>query len=146
MKKFLLIIFALLIAGAGVYGQASPSGKKEKKLVEKFLTYMQGEKAPAYDKMMKSISKEYIKENNLKVEDYKVDNYTIHGHSIEAYNAATGIVTAKVWGEDRSWVHRLFFKVVKEGGKLYIFPSGHSDAYIFPWWDRETYIKEPKEN
>jgi hypothetical protein len=141
MKRILALIFIALVAVSCGTSKFSKTGDKEKKFISDFLECMDHGSGPKYTEMMDAISPMYIKEKNINKSMYKVDNYTIWGYSIETYTN-DGLVSAKVWGEDRKWVHLLTFKLRHEGGKLYLIPSDHSDSYIYPWWERKTYIKE----
>jgi hypothetical protein len=141
MKKILALIFIAMVAVSCSNTKFSKTGDKEKKFVSEFLDCMYHGSGPKYKEMMNAISPMYIKKKNINKDDYKVDNYTIWGYSIETYEN-NGLISAKVWGEDRKWVHLLTFKLSIEGGKLYLIPSANSDSYISPWWERKTYIKE----
>jgi hypothetical protein len=141
MKKILALIITAFVTLSCNPTKFSATGDKEKKFVSDFLECMDHGSSPKYEEMMDAISPKYIKEKSINKATYKVDNYTIWGYSIETYNN-NGLITAKVWGEDRKWVHLLTFKLSHEGGKLYLIPSEHSDSYISPWWERQTYIKE----
>lgn len=141
MKKIIILCLIALFAIACSTSKFTSDGAKEKKYIDVFLTYMDVDNGPEYQNMMNCISPKYIKEKGIEVTDYKVDNYSITGHSIESYTSE-GYVVAKIWGKNRSWVHELTFKLSIEGGKIYIYPSGNSDSYIYPWWERITYIDE----
>jgi hypothetical protein len=141
MKKVIGIILIALITFSCKTAQFSSTGDKEKKFISDFLSCMSKDNGPKYKEMMDCISPKYIKDNNINVTNFKVDNYTLWGYSIESYTKG-GMITAKVWGQNREWVHLLTFKLSKEGGKTYLVPSEHSDTYISPWWERKTYIKE----
>jgi hypothetical protein len=143
MKRILGFIFIALIAASCGTAKFSTTGDKEKKYIDDFLSLMGKDNEPKYTELMKCISPKYIKDNNLNTSVFKVDNYSTWGHSIETYTAK-GMITAKIWGQNREWVHLLTFKLSKENGKLYIVPSAHSESYISPWWERQTYIKENK--
>ncbi len=117
------------------------SGNLEKDFVTKFLDYMiSDENEDKYKRDL--ISKGYIDAYDLNIKDFKINTYFPVGYEIESYDPSTGIVSTQVWGEDKGWVHRLTFKIVKENGKMYFYPSRHSDEYIDPWHKAETYINE----
>jgi hypothetical protein len=141
LKKAILIFIIILITASCTTSRFSTSGDEEKKFISNFLSYMDHSSEPAYDDMMRCISHQYISKNKIDKAHFKVDNYTIWGYSIEDYHN-DGKVTAKVWGNERGWIHLLTFKLSKESGKLYIVPSQHSTDYISPWWERQTYVKE----
>ncbi len=140
MKNILILmaVVSLMACGSAKFSQ---TGQKEKQKVSDFLACMDHASGPKYIEMMNCISPQYLKQHGIDRSAYKVDNYSIYGFSIESYTR-DGMVTAKVWGEARKWVHKLTFKLTKSGGKIYIIPSEHSDKYISPWWSRETYIRE----
>lgn len=140
MKKIIPVTLILCLLVTASVAQFSKKGDKEKKFIETFLSYMKNQ--TDYEGMMKSISPNYLSQNGIDTKNYKVDNYFIADFSIEKYDKKTGMVTAKIWGVNRTWVHRLIFKLCKEKGNLYIVPSKHNDNYIIPWWEKETYIKE----
>ncbi|MEI6853925.1 MAG: hypothetical protein WCL06_13855 [Bacteroidota bacterium] len=142
MKKTLMALTLLVFLGSACKTTKVSNSSEAEKYVTKFLSYMDQKDGPKRQEMMDCISPSYISENNIKTSDYKVNNYSIWGFSIESYDASTGIVVTRVWGEARKWVHELDFKVVKEKGSLYLMPSKHSDAYIDPWFEAKTYIKD----
>jgi hypothetical protein len=139
MKKILLILAACVLAFTCNAQKFSSKGTKEKKFVGTFISYMQS--GPDYAKLMDCISPEYIRKNGIEESKFKVDNYQVWGYSLESYSR-DGLVTLKIWGDKRSWVHQLTFKLSKEKGKLYIVPSAFTHDYISPWWERKAYIKE----
>jgi hypothetical protein len=143
MNKIIGFIVIVLLTVSCSTSKFSTTGEKEKKFIDNFLGYMDKDNGTQYEPLMDCISPKYIKSNNIDRNTYKVDNYSVWGHSIETY-AKNGMITAKIWGQDRSWVHLLTFKLSIEGGKFYLMPSAHSDNYISPWWERQTFIKEKK--
>jgi hypothetical protein len=140
MKKILIFTLLIIAFSATYAAKFSKDGKREKEFVSTFLAYMKHGDGPNYYGMMKNISPKYIKSNQIDVSDYKVNNYSIEGFEIESYNR-TGLVTTKIWGNGKSWTHRVVFKLIKYKGKFYMDPSKHSDKYIDPWYTVETYIK-----
>lgn len=92
----------------------------------------------------KYIAPSYYRKEKLDKYDYKINYYSPKGGEIKEVKS-NGMVEAYIWGEDKGWVHLLTFKVVKEGGKSYVWPKGHTDNnYIHPWYDVETdvdYVK-----
>lgn len=93
------------------------------------------------DKLMDYISPAYISNNYLSVSDYQVNKYYPVDYTIDSYNADTGIVKTRIWGEDKGWIHGLDFKVVWENERYYLYPSSHSEDYIDPWYNANTYIE-----
>ncbi|MFC2100432.1 hypothetical protein ACFLRZ_01240 [Bacteroidota bacterium] len=139
MNKIFTLFFSLLIlTSCTSTSKVSKSGFSEMGLVSEFITLMVNNAAPAG--MMKYISPSYLKENNINKADYKVNTYAPVDFRIENY--INGMVFAKIWGNNRSWVHRLTFMVVKEEGKLYLKPGKHYDKVIDPWHRAETYLVE----
>ncbi len=142
MKKTLMALTLLVFLVSSCKTTKVSNSSEAEKYVIKFLSYMDQKDGPKRQEMMDCIAPSYISQNNINIADYKVNNYTIFGFSIESYNASSGIVVTKVWGEGKKWMHQLDFKVVKEKGSLYLMPSKHSDAYIDPWFVAKTYLKE----
>lgn len=110
----------------------------QKALVDEFLKLMCEDKHDGYA-LMKYISPEYIDDNDLDEDDYQVNTYYPKDYSIE--NSKNGNVVTKIWGKNKSWIHKLTFKVVKENGKYYLYPGSHSDSYIDPWYKITTFVK-----
>jgi len=129
----------IFVTSCKTSSQLSKSGNKETEFVESFIKLMISEDA-VNKELMNYISPSYIKENNLDVSKYEVNTYSPKGFSIESQDK--DIVTTKIWGKDRGWTHILKFKLVKENGKLYLFPSKHSEKYIHPWFEVSTYINK----
>jgi hypothetical protein len=147
MKKIVIFLFlTAIITAACNTSRLSFSGNDEKAFVEKFVKYMVDDnvisKETDYDGMMDCISPKYLKANKINVAEFKVNNYSVHNFSIETYNREKSIITVKIWGIDKKWIHRVDFMIVKEHGKLYLFPSKHSDSYIDPWQKVDSYIQE----
>ena len=138
-KTFILIIF--LVIGFSTTLKSQVGGNKEKQFVAKFLSYMHMERGTNYPAMMDCISPSYMQENKLEKSNYKVNNYSIWGFTIESYSDSNRVVTAKVYGEKRSWAHRLTFNVVEENGKLYIQPGSHDEQWIHPWLTSDSNVK-----
>ena len=89
----------------------------------------------------KFLSPSYMNAKGLYTDKYSVNNYTIWGHSNESFNTSTGTIKSLIWGENRSWVKRLIFTIVKENGYYYIYPSSIStNDYIEPWTSLEENV------
>jgi hypothetical protein len=142
LSHLIPVFFVAGLLASCASSKFSKDGSKEKKFVTQFCSYMDQESGPKYKEMMDCISPTYIRENNISTSSYKVNNYSIYGSSIESFIAKTGAMKVKVWGEKRAWVHLLEFKLVKEKGKLYLYPGNHSDSYIDPWFKVDSYIRE----
>ncbi len=144
MKKiaFILLVSIFLFGCVGS-SKLSKSGSKEKDIVINFIDLMVYGTEDDLNKEYKPlISPKYIKENKIDIEKYELNYYNPKGYSIETYNPGTGIVEAKIWGADKDWMHLLEFKVVKEKGKLYLYPEKHTDSkYIYPWYKATTNIE-----
>ena len=139
--KIVIFIIAALLTSCNVL-KLSQNGDAEKEFVSKFIKYMSDDVDPDYNGMMACISPKYIKTNKLKVADFKVNNYSVNGFNVESYNRTGGIIVVKVWGVERKWMHRIYFKIVSEKDKLYLYPSKNSDKYIDPWTQVDAYIVE----
>jgi hypothetical protein len=142
LKKIIIALSLIVLLCSACKTTQVANNSEAAKYVSTFLGYMDQKDGPKRDEMMARISPSYISENKINTGQYKVNNYAIWGFSIESYNASTGIVITKVWGEAKKWIHELDFKVVKEKSSLYLMPSKHSDAYIDPWFSIKTYVKE----
>ena len=116
----------------------SQSGNKEKQFVAKFLSFMHAERGTNYPEMMKCISPNYLKENNIDLNTHKVNNYSIWGFTIESYYAEENLITVKIFGQKHAWAYRLTFKLSNENERLYILPSSFDDEWIHPWWSSES--------
>ena len=89
----------------------------------------------------KFLSPSYMNAKGLYTDKYSVNNYTIWGHSNESFNTSTGTIKSLIWGENRGWVKRLIFTIVKENGYYYIYPSSIStNDYIEPWTSLEENV------
>ncbi len=142
MKKTLMALTLLVFLGNACKTPKVSNSSEANEYVTRFLGYMDHNEGPKRQEMMDFIAPSYISQNHINTSDYKVNNYTIWGFTIESYDASTGIVVTKVWGDAKKWIHELDFKVVKEKGSLYLMPGKHSEAYIDPWFEVKTYIKE----
>ena len=142
MKKKLLVITLLVLIFTACKTSKVSEADDAKKYVSRFLSLMVQNAGPKQADLMSYISPSFIANNNIKTESFSVDNYSIYGFSIESYDATTGLVVTKVWGEAKQWIHQLTFKVVKEKGKQYLMPSSFGESYIEPWFEVKTYIKE----
>ena len=142
MKKLALIGLVLLFSVLACNTtKTSKTGDAEKQFVSVFLSYMNHGQVSKQNEMKACISPAYIKEQGINIASFKINNYSIWGYSIEYYAADEGMVVAKIWGENKNWIHQLDFKVVKESGKLYLMPSQHKDMYIDPWYRAKLRIK-----
>ena len=139
MKKWYTgIIICYCLISCTTSSKVSKSGFSEIDYVSGFINLMMHN--ADQPSLMNYISPEYMKENNLNRADYKVNTYSPVDFRIENY--INGRVYVKIWGENRSWVHRLTFQVVKENGKLYLKPGKHTESKIDPWYRAETYLVE----
>lgn len=114
----------------------------EARLVYDFLKIMKDDQYNETSKM-KFVSPKYLKKNNLNPSDYKVNTYTISGFNVKKFDKETGMVQTWIWGENKKWIMQLDFKVVREDGKLFLYPSRFSDyKYIDAW---TTAVDVPKD-
>ncbi len=139
----LFIIFIFLFGCVGS-SKLSNTGNKEKQIIKDVIeTMISGGQVQINKKARPLISPKYLQENNINVEDYNINLYYPKGYSIESYNNQTGIIVAEIWGSNHDWTHRLEFKLVKEKGKLYLYPEKHTTSnYLYPWYKSETYINK----
>lgn len=142
MKKTLIALTLLVMLCNACKTTKVTKVSDAENYVKTFLGYMDQKEGPKRQEMLDCIAPSYITANNLNTGNYKVNNYAIWGFSIESYEPSTGFVITRVWGDGKTWIHELTFKVVKEKGKLYLMPGKHSDAYIDPWFVVKTYVKE----
>jgi len=143
MKRNLCIVFLLffVVSACGTSNKLSREGVDEKEFVGTFLTLMMN----SFDndeEMIAYLSPEYLHENGIVLGQYHVNSYSPVGFSIEDYDAKTGIVRTNIWGEDKSWVHEVIFKLVKEDGRLFLLPGRHSESFVDPWFEVHSYIQE----
>ncbi|MDD5571073.1 MAG: hypothetical protein PHD97_07940 [Bacteroidales bacterium] len=103
------------------------------KLVTDFLNLWVNSPSDADVKMRKYISPSYIKSNYIDIDDYEVNNYVPTNFEIIDCNISTGKVKANIWGNNKSLMHSLIFKIVEENGTLYFYPSKKTESYIYPW-------------
>ncbi len=141
MRKtsYFFLVLIIIVSSCKTSSQLSKSGNKETKFVKSFIELMMSDNKDG-DELKNYISPTYLKENNLDVSKYEVNSYSPKGYNIESYDK--DIVKVKIWGKDRGWTHILKFKIVKEKGKLYLLPSKHSERYIHPWFEANTYINK----
>jgi len=114
-------------------------GTKEKDFVEEFLQHMIDD----YNDealLLGYVSPAYCSQNGLKKKDYNCNAYSPESFTVGKYDPATGTVEAIIVGTDQNWGHRLTFKIVRENGRLYLWPGHHSDSYIDPWYSVETNV------
>lgn len=118
--------------------------KNEKtELVEKILDNMVSDEDDNFGTEMRLyIAPSYYKKNDIDPFVYLVNAYSPSGFSIESVDG-NGVVKAKIWGSDRSWVHELTFKVVEENGLLYVMPGKHHSEteYVDPWYSVRTDVE-----
>lgn len=116
--------------------------KEGKKVVSGFLDAIKTGNSST-DIFIKSfLSPKYLLNGGYYDPKYKVNTYSLYGYEIESSDAISGKVIAKIWGQDKGWIHRLYFNVIKEDGNYYLSPSKVSESfYIYPWESADTYIK-----
>ncbi|MBN1638273.1 MAG: hypothetical protein JW866_04865 [Ignavibacteriales bacterium] len=137
MKKFIIPIIAILLVNCSGGLKLSDDGTPEKTFVTSFLNLMIEEERD-YEQMREFISPSYLIEKNA--HDYKVNSYFPVGFSVDSYNE--GVIITQIWGEDKSWVHQLTFKVVIENEKYYLYPSSNDGEWIDPWFGINAYIND----
>lgn len=146
MKKTLIFtgilsITIMLMSSCTTCKLRSGGGSAEKKLVQEFMDLMVADTHTDFnEKTRPMISPKYLEENNLEIDDYSINLYYPTGYEIKEYDKKEKIVTVLIWGESRDWVHRLYFKTVKENGKIYFYPEQVSGSYIYPWYKVDSYI------
>ena len=134
MKKILLVA----LMSTGYIATYSQVGDLQKQCVSRLLVCMHAERGgPRYPELMNCISPMYLQENHIDRETHKVNNYTIWGFVIDNYTEADSIVTARIYGEKKSWMYNITFKVTMENNRPYIWPSSFDSEWIHPWWTVE---------
>lgn len=141
MKKITFILAALFLFSCSS-SKLSVSGEAESEFVNGFLKHMVDNTSTASKILKDYISPTFLKENNIDITSKSVNVYSPDEFGIEKYDRKEGIVTAKIWGKDKDWVHRLHFKVEKIDGKLYLYGKTNNDSYVDPWFSVESFIKE----
>jgi len=134
----LLLGMSLLAAACGTGSGLSKNGTAEKALVEQFCKGMIDEAEDG--ELWPMISPKYMADNGLSKSKYNVNVYYPEAYKILSYDAKTGLIVSEIAGE--GWAHELTWKVVKEDGKLYLWPGKHTAEYIHPWYEVKTYINE----
>jgi len=119
-------------------GSSKPTTSESRALVTDLLYDMVNNQDDFETDARKYIAPSYYRTNYLDKSEYKINRYSPTGAEIKSVGE-DGIVEAYIYGSDKSWVHLLTFKVVKEGGKAYSYTKGHTDNnYIHPWYIVET--------
>lgn len=120
-----------------------PNAKEKQELVEKICKAMVNEKETFGKDMRLYIAPSYYKSNDIDPYNYQVNSYTPKGYSVGKMDRR-GYIKAKIWGEDRGWVHELTFKVVEEGGLFYVMPGKHYSGteYVDPWYSVEANVED----
>ncbi len=139
MRILAIISLVVLVSACSSTQKLSKKGQSEIQYVEKFI---EGMKDFGDDKLGAFIAPSYLENNKLDLSEYQINTYMPAGYEVKEWDKNAGIATTLIWGEDKGWVHRLTFKVVKESGKMYLYPMKHSDDFIHPWHSVETYIKD----
>jgi hypothetical protein len=139
-KAFIYIILLFLFSSCNTVTFLYDSYNEEK-LVTDFMN-LWIEKPHEKEERKAFISPEYCKKNGIELKEYKVKAYLPAGFIIREYYPKENVVFTEIWGENLSWTHYLFFKVVKEKGSYYFWPGGYSDNYITPWFKSKLYIKK----
>jgi len=144
MKKitFATLISLFLFSCIGS-SKLSQSGSKEKDIVKNLIDLMiLGDETQMNEQYRPLISPKYIKENDINIDDYKINYYSPKSYTIESYDAKTGKIEAKIWGNNKTWAHLLEFKIVKENNKLYLYPEKHTNSkYVYPWYKVTTNVE-----
>ena len=123
MKHYFLGIL-LILAFTGTAQQA------QKQKIESLMSEMMDNDLQI--KLSDYISPSYIKANNLIEGIHQLNAYSPVGYEI--LKKEDGLHKVKIWGEDKIWIHELFFKLIKENGEYYFQPSGMvSGNYVDPW-------------
>ncbi|MHB1277992.1 MAG: hypothetical protein ACYC1Q_06305 [Bacteroidia bacterium] len=121
----------------GGTGGTVPTATESRKIVTDLLYDMVNDADNFGTGARKYIAPSYYKKNNIDKYDYQINYYSPSGSEIKTVGN-DGMVIALIWGSGKSWINKLTFKVVKEGGKVYVYPKGHTDNfYIHPWYEVE---------
>ena len=129
--------FILCLSSLSAFAQ---SRDRENALVETVLGNMVNSKTMSVSTY---ISPAYLKANAVSSSDYKINTYSPTGYSVDE-NKGNGVVVARIWGSNKSWVHRLTFIVTYENGSYYFMPGRAPSSYFYidPWYIVETNIKD----
>ena len=141
MKKIIIILMPILFTACFTQ-KLSKSGNAEINYVKGFIQHMIADTNSKSETLKKFISPKYLKSNNLNIDKYNINTYYPVDFKVENYSRETGIVTVKIWGKDKGWIHKLDFKLEKEKGNLYLIPGKYTEGYIHPWFSVEAYVKE----
>lgn len=82
------------------------------------------------DELTKYISKKDFDKHNLVAGKHAINTYSPKGYTLASDDEKTGTVTAYIWGEDKKWVHKLTFKLFKQG-KDYCFEVNRVSKYDY---------------
>lgn len=125
-------------------GSGKPTTSESRSLVTDILYDMVNNQDDFGTRARKYIAPSYYRTKYLDKDDYEINYYSPKGAEIKSVGE-DGMVDAYIWGSDKDWVHLLTFKVVKEGGKTYVYPKGHTDNnYIHPWYEVTTDVTYTK--
>jgi hypothetical protein len=125
MKYFILSI-ALIFTTLGFTQETDEKLQK----VEQLMSEMMDNELDI--KLANYVSPSYIKSNNLIEGKHQLNAYSPTGYKIT--DEENGLFKVEIWGDNKIWIHELFFKLIKEKGSYYFEPSGiESGNYVNLW-------------
>ncbi|QIE58403.1 hypothetical protein G5B37_02130 [Rasiella rasia] len=137
MKLKFWLICVLLYSSVGL-GQDKNTPAAQ--VVKEFLHGMSYDEQTESTTLKALIAPSFAKAKNIESKHIGIDVYRPDHFMIWDVNGA--MVTAMIWIKGGSWVHKLRFKTVEEGGQTYIMPSGISGRnMIQPWNSIDTFIE-----
>jgi hypothetical protein len=142
MKKITAVLLCVLFGWS--YGNAgterTTAASSERGLVEEVLQAMVSGKTLSVSRY---IAPGYLRAYGVKGEDYTLNTYSPVSYSIDN-QLGNGVFEARIWGDNRSWVHRLYFMVIKDGSSFYLMPGKAPSEYMYidSWIRVEAGIKE----
>lgn len=139
MKTFLTILLLLSLGfqSCKTSGLIALKNRHEKQLIVKVLDCWVKQDN---DKVKDFIAPSFILKYKIDLKKFEINYFTPEKYIIEKVN--NSIVTVKLIGPKKKWVHLAEFLVVSENGNYYIYPSKVEGKYIFPWQLVTQFITE----
>jgi len=137
--------------GTWKYVEENTDCNSSKSLVNDFLSFCKNRKPQDFyprnisiiEQWSKFFSPEFINSNNIIWKYSSINTYYFESYKIEDC-LNEGVVKVKIFGINKMWKNLLYFKIVNEASKLFIYPSIDSSGnsiVINPWYKVEVNIK-----